>query len=48
MEYGIASDRLRADGKGETTPIDDNGSLFGRARNRRVDLERACPQQNKK
>lgn len=47
-EYAIASDRLRADGKGETAPIDDNGSLFGRARNRRVDLERACPQQNKK
>lgn len=48
QEYAIASDRLRADGKGETAPIDDNGSLFGRARNRRVDLERACPTQNKK
>ena len=47
-QYKIGGDRLRADGKGETAPVDDNGTLLGRARNRRVDLERSCPQQNKK
>jgi outer membrane protein OmpA-like peptidoglycan-associated protein len=42
-QYGIAADRLKAEGRGETAPIDDNGTLFGRARNRRVDLVRPCP-----
>lgn len=40
--HGVASARLRAEGKGETQPIDDNGTLTGRARNRRVELTRAC------
>lgn len=41
-QYHLAADRLRSDGKGETEPLDDNGTLLGRARNRRVDLVRAC------
>lgn len=41
-QYRIAADRLRSEGKGETAPIDDNATLAGRARNRRVDLVRAC------
>jgi outer membrane protein OmpA-like peptidoglycan-associated protein len=41
-QYDIAAGRLRAEGKGETQPLDDNGTLPGRSRNRRVDLVRAC------
>ncbi|HEX9892557.1 MAG TPA: OmpA family protein [Gemmatimonadales bacterium] len=41
-EYGIAADRLKSDGRGEKQPLDDNGTISGRARNRRVDLVRAC------
>lgn len=41
-QYGIEAGRLRAEGKGETQPLDDNGTLPGRARNRRVELVRAC------
>ncbi len=41
-QHRIAADRLRSEGKGETVPIDDNATLAGRARNRRVDLVRAC------
>ena len=41
-ERGIAADRLDAEGRGETQPLDDNGTPEGRARNRRVDLERPC------
>lgn len=40
--FGVPAARLRAEGKGETEPIDDNGGLLGRARNRRVDLTRVC------
>lgn len=39
---GIVADRLTATGYGETSPLDDNGSLEGRARNRRVELARQC------
>jgi outer membrane protein OmpA-like peptidoglycan-associated protein len=41
-EHGIAATRLTAEGKGETQPVEDNGTPEGRARNRRVELERAC------
>lgn len=41
-EYGIAAGRLQSDGRGEKEPLDDNGTATGRARNRRVDLVRAC------
>jgi outer membrane protein OmpA-like peptidoglycan-associated protein len=34
--------RLRAEGRGEDQPIEDNGALAGRARNRRVELLREC------
>jgi outer membrane protein OmpA-like peptidoglycan-associated protein len=34
--------RLRADGRGESRPIETNGTLAGRARNRRVELLREC------
>lgn len=33
---------LRAEGRGEDQPIEDNGTLAGRARNRRVELLREC------
>jgi OOP family OmpA-OmpF porin len=36
IEHGIASDRLLAQGFGETRPIDKNSSEDGRQRNRRV------------
>lgn len=42
-DHRVAANRLKADGKGETVPIADNATLAGRARNRRVDLVRACP-----
>lgn len=35
---GIAFDRLRAVGKGESQPLADNATEVGRARNRRVDI----------
>ena len=41
-DYQVAVDRLRSDGRGETQPIEDNGTLAGRARNRRVELVRDC------
>jgi outer membrane protein OmpA-like peptidoglycan-associated protein len=41
-EHGIAAARLDAEGRGESQPLDDNGTPDGRARNRRVDLERPC------
>ena len=34
--------RLRAEGRGEDQPIEANGTLAGRARNRRVELVREC------
>lgn len=42
-EHGAAAASLTADGRGEQEPIDDNGTVLGRARNRRVDLVRSCP-----
>jgi outer membrane protein OmpA-like peptidoglycan-associated protein len=41
-EHGIGAARLKAEGRGETQPVEDNGTPEGRARNRRVELERAC------
>ena len=35
---GVAADRIKAVGKGETTPIADNKSPEGRANNRRVEI----------
>jgi outer membrane protein OmpA-like peptidoglycan-associated protein len=40
--HGIGATRLRADGRGEDQPVEDNGTLAGRARNRRVELLRNC------
>ncbi|MBS0241680.1 MAG: OmpA family protein [Proteobacteria bacterium] len=37
---GIAVDRLQSQGLGEAKPVADNGTLEGRARNRRVELVR--------
>lgn len=36
---GVASDRMTAIGKGETSPIADNNTKAGRAENRRVEIE---------
>ncbi|MCJ7629909.1 MAG: OmpA family protein [Longimicrobiales bacterium] len=41
-EHGIGAARLKAEGRGETQPMEANGTPEGRARNRRVGLERAC------
>lgn len=38
VDHGIASDRLRASGLGQTKPLVDNGSDAGRQRNRRVEI----------
>jgi outer membrane protein OmpA-like peptidoglycan-associated protein len=37
-QYGIAADRLVAQGKGSSVPVASNGNEEGRARNRRVEL----------
>lgn len=39
----IEPSRLKATGFGATRPLESNGTLEGRARNRRVELVRACP-----
>lgn len=36
--YKVASDRLQAEGKGETQPIGDNSTTDGKAQNRRVEF----------
>lgn len=41
-KYGIAAARLTSAGAGATKPVAPNGTLEGRARNRRVDLVRPC------
>lgn len=40
--HRVDAARLRAEGRGEGQPIEDNGTLAGRARNRRVELLREC------
>lgn len=40
--HHVDAARLSADGRGEDQPIEDNGTLAGRARNRRVELLREC------
>lgn len=40
--HHVDGGRLRADGRGEGQPLEDNGTLAGRARNRRVELLRDC------
>lgn len=39
IERGIAADRLEAEGRGETQPIDTNDTEEGRQNNRRVEIE---------
>lgn len=36
--YGVSTDRLLTDGKGETTPVSDNTTADGKAQNRRVEF----------
>jgi outer membrane protein OmpA-like peptidoglycan-associated protein len=39
IERGISADRLQAEGRGETQPIDTNDTDEGRQNNRRVEIE---------
>ena len=41
-QYRVDARRLRAEGRGEEQFIETNGTLAGRARNRRVELVREC------
>jgi OOP family OmpA-OmpF porin len=43
-EKGIAADRMKAIGKGETTPIADNKTEAGKAQNRRIEIEFTDPE----
>ncbi len=36
--YNVSADRLSAEGKGESEPVGDNGTLDGKAQNRRVEF----------
>ena len=36
--YNISSDRLTSEGKGESEPVGDNGTIEGKAQNRRVEF----------
>lgn len=36
--YNVSSDRLSTEGKGESEPLDDNGTADGKAQNRRVEF----------
>lgn len=36
--YGIAPERLETEGKGESVPLQDNGTALGKAQNRRVEF----------
>ncbi|WP_299529710.1 OmpA family protein [Ulvibacterium sp.] len=36
--YNVSSDRLMTEGKGETEPVGDNGTVDGKAQNRRVEF----------
>ena len=38
IKRGVASDRIEAEGKGESEPIADNATEEGRAKNRRVEF----------
>jgi hypothetical protein len=38
VELGVAKDRLQSAGKGQNSPIADNGTDEGRAKNRRVEF----------
>jgi OmpA-OmpF porin, OOP family len=37
-EFSISADRMQTDGKGESTPIDNNSTVVGKANNRRVEF----------
>jgi outer membrane protein OmpA-like peptidoglycan-associated protein len=41
-EFRVTPARLATEGRGEAQPIEDNGTVTGRARNRRVELIRDC------
>lgn len=44
-QHGIAAERLRAVGYGETRPLEDNNTAEGRERNRRVELQLTSTEQ---
>ena len=37
--HGIAGERIKTTGRGKTSPVADNKTTQGRARNRRVEVE---------
>ncbi len=42
-DFGIGADRVKSVGFGLERPVDNNRTVEGRARNRRVELTRQCP-----